>query len=291
MTNQRNSRTAGPPPTAPETPLETLDDKPHATLIHVTPTIATDWITRNRSKNRKISTAAVMKYAEDIRAGRWLVNGEAIVLGKTGNILDGQHRLLAVIEAGRPIETFVISQIDDDSFQTLDSGKPRTPADVLGMMGFPNVSELAALGRLDVIYKRYGGIAENGRLIAPTTQEVVSMVTLNEDIYQNAIHMSAPIRRLFGSGAIFAFYWIRLGDLDESDRDFFFGRLNDGLGLMEGDPVYALRQALLNAKTGHRMMSRQWIGGMTIKAWNRYRNHDRIRLLAFSATEAYPEPI
>lgn len=267
------------------------EQPPHATLMTITPTMATEWVTKNRNKNRKVSDGTVLKYAEDIRQRRWRINGETIVMGKTGNILDGQHRLLAIIEAKMPIEAFVVSGVDDETFETLDSGRQRTPADVLGILGYPNVTELAALGRLDVIEQRYGSISESGRLVYPSTQEIVAMVNLHEDAYQEAINGTKALRRLFGQGSIFAFYWMRLGAINDSDRDFFFARLHDGLGLLEGDPIYSLRQAFLNAKTRNRQMSRQWLGGMMIKAWNKYRNHEKIKLLAFNATEPYPVPV
>ncbi len=271
--------------------VKAVQDKPSASLMMVSPPMAADWLKKNTSKNRAVKGGLVLKYAEDIRAGRWQVNGSSIVMALSGNIIDGQHRLLAIVEAGRPIETLVVSGVDDSAFETIDTGRGRKASDILSIIGYRNVTELAALARLEVLYEKTGGIAESGRMATPTMQEMVAVVNKNNDRYQEAIHAGAGMRHLFGSGSIWNFYWLRFGELDESDRDFFFERLNDGQGLVDGDPLYALRQALVNARLSHRSMPKTWMGGMIVKAWNKYRGHERVKALSFPATEAYPTPV
>jgi hypothetical protein len=69
-----------------------------ARLISVTPELAAKWLELN-DHNRGVVTARVDQYAADMRRGEWRVNGEAIKISADGKILDGQHRLLAVLEA------------------------------------------------------------------------------------------------------------------------------------------------------------------------------------------------
>ena len=50
--------------------------------------------------NRKISEKMVLIYAKDMSEGRWKTKtGEFIKISKTKRLLDGQHRLLAVINS------------------------------------------------------------------------------------------------------------------------------------------------------------------------------------------------
>ena len=50
--------------------------------------------------NRKVNSADVERYAEEMRMGRWKgVSGETIKISKSGRLLDGQHRLLAIIKS------------------------------------------------------------------------------------------------------------------------------------------------------------------------------------------------
>lgn len=271
--------------------LKGQEPEVHVSLMTITPVVAAEWLKRNTSKNRKVHAGLVLKYAEDIRAGRWQINGSTIVMASTGAIIDGQHRLLAIVEAQRPVQAMVVSGVNDAAFETIDTGRARTPADVLSIMGYTNTADLAALGRLDALWEKHGTIAENGRLAMPTTQEIVANVNERFDAYIVAISRTSALRKLFGAGSMWAWYFGRLGELDVSDRDFFFERLADGQGLVEGDPIYALRSALVNARLRSRSMPRSWVGGMIVKAWNKYRTHERIKHLSFNATEDYPQPI
>jgi len=83
---------------------------------------------RNRH-NRKISKRNVEQLAYAITQGRWVMTGEAIKIGNDGRLFDGQHRLQAVIEAGEPIDSLVISGLDVDALHAMDGGKKRSVAD------------------------------------------------------------------------------------------------------------------------------------------------------------------
>jgi hypothetical protein len=80
----------------------------------------------------------VARYAREIAAGRWKPNGETIKFTMDGVLLDGQHRLAAVALAGVGIETTVVWGLDPDCFDTIDSGRPRSAADMLAIQGIPN---------------------------------------------------------------------------------------------------------------------------------------------------------
>ncbi len=184
-----------------------------------------------------------------------------------------------------------VSGVPDAAFETIDSGRRRTPADVLSIMGFPSVTDLAALANLWLLWEHKRRVTGIGNQSAFTTQVIVACATQHLEEFQKAIRATAAVKSLFKGGTIHAFYWLKFGAIDESDRDFFFERLNDGQGLVVGDPIYALRQAWLNMLSSHRSMSRELYGGFMVKAWNKYRNRERIQILQFSAQETYPEPI
>lgn len=266
---------------------------PHISMMTVTPTMAKTWLEKNTARNRKVVPGLILKYVEDIRAGRWQMNGSTIVMSTAGTIIDGQHRLRAIVEANRAIETMVASGIEESAFETIDSGRRRTAADVLSILGYTNVTEMAAVANMSLAWEKYRRLENPGGAagVGSTTQEVVARCNRDSEMFLDAIRKSQPLRKVFGGGAVWSWYWIVLGRFDGSDRDFFFERLADGQGLMLGDPVYALRQVLFNARANHRQMPRMQMGGLIVKAWNKYRNHERIQILSFSAVEDYPEPI
>lgn len=104
------------------------------------------------TKNRYITTGWVQTLRQEHLNKKWRFNGEAIVVGKYGNVLSGQHRLLSLICAEHErtegdakehwqtvwptevtMETLVVFGVDegDDTFKTLNCGKPGTFAEVL----------------------------------------------------------------------------------------------------------------------------------------------------------------
>lgn len=107
-----------------------MGEKITAKVETITPEIAKTMLGENVN-NRRISRDNVNLFAREIRNGEWRFNGEAIKFGKDGRLLDGQHRLLAVIAADKPLTTLVIRGLEDETQQTMDSGKTRTLGDVL----------------------------------------------------------------------------------------------------------------------------------------------------------------
>jgi hypothetical protein len=50
-------------------------------------------------------------------------------------MVDGQHRLAAIIEADVPVDITVFTEVPDGAFDVLDTGKRRNAADVLAIEG------------------------------------------------------------------------------------------------------------------------------------------------------------
>lgn len=80
--------------------------KPRLSFMQVTPEIAKRWLTRN-PRNRVARPATVARYARDMAAGKWHLDGSPIRFDATGTLLDGQHRLAAIIESEATIITAV----------------------------------------------------------------------------------------------------------------------------------------------------------------------------------------
>src|SRR5262245_19389750 len=78
-----------------------------AQLMTITPQMAADLL-KDRPPNRPISKARVRLMIEDMRAGRWVDNGEPLILTEDLRVLDGQHRLQAVMDSGCTITFLVV---------------------------------------------------------------------------------------------------------------------------------------------------------------------------------------
>lgn len=104
--------------------------------VLVDPKKAELWLKKN-TKNRKVSNRHVSQLANEMKEGKWLLNGQAIAFSKDGVLLDGQHRLLAVIMSGVTVEMTVAFGVDHpDAFKTYDViSLKRGVAQVASMMG------------------------------------------------------------------------------------------------------------------------------------------------------------
>src|ERR1700689_2182609 len=103
--------------------------------ILLTPELAAQLLDHN-NLNRPLNDQHVKRIANQILAGKWKFNGDTIKLSVKKDVLDGQHRLWAVMESKVPIETIIVEGIEAEAFATIDTlRKPRSGADVLALKG------------------------------------------------------------------------------------------------------------------------------------------------------------
>lgn len=96
----------------------------------VTPSIAKNWLTRNTG-NRAVRPSHVNSLAAAIKAGDFQLTHQGIAFDEDGVLLDGQHRLHAVIEADKPAQFLIIRGAQRETFAYLDIGAKRNTADQL----------------------------------------------------------------------------------------------------------------------------------------------------------------
>lgn len=143
------------------TPKQTLDEQKEifARLVatartngpaHVhliTPELA-EWLLKNRhGGNRRPSARSIENYAEAMEENDWPVTGATIVVGRSGNILDGQHRLMGCIRSGQAFMTYIVFGIDDSTFTRIDTGRKRTNIDAFQIDGIAHPSTSAKAAR------------------------------------------------------------------------------------------------------------------------------------------------
>lgn len=109
----------------------------------ITPAAARKYL-ENNPNNRRLAPSRVMHLAAMMRSGSWVMNGETIIISKSGALLDGQHRLAAVVEYGRPMDMLVATGAPDEAFTTIDTGASRSAGDILGIKGIAQATCAAA---------------------------------------------------------------------------------------------------------------------------------------------------
>lgn len=101
----------------------------------ITPEQAAEWLrpTVNRD-NRPLRQDHVAYLAREICDGRWQATHQGIAFSSTGRLLDGQHRLAAIVSAGKSVTMAVTTGLDDEAFSAIDCGLKRASYDRIHMV-------------------------------------------------------------------------------------------------------------------------------------------------------------
>lgn len=103
------------------------------TWERITPDKAQLYLTKNLENNRAISMARVNGYMHDMASGNWSNNGTTIKFDKEGHLIDGQHRLTAIVKSGITVYMWVARGVDENAFKTVDIGYARTGTQIIRM--------------------------------------------------------------------------------------------------------------------------------------------------------------
>lgn len=101
-------------------------------LETITPEIAEQYLKNNKS-NRSIRKAIAEMYAREMRSGNWKLIPQPISFDSDGNLVDGQHRLTAVIISRMPQEFHVFRGLSKPDSMCIDCGAKRNNADLINL--------------------------------------------------------------------------------------------------------------------------------------------------------------
>lgn len=241
--------------------------------------------------NRPLNQGTVARYARDMTAGRWNPNGNAIVLSTEGLLLNGQHRLAAVVKSGVTVQMLFGYNYDPAWQENMDVGRGRQFADTLALRGVLNSRGVAALARKVWAWER--GERLDSIRETPTRKELSEFLDRNP-----AIHASvAAVQRIrlpsTAPTILGLCHWL-FSAIDADACETFFARLHDGANLDVGNPIYMLRKLLMEQRGDRAAIKSGVATAYVIKAWNAYRDGRTVKTLRIrlrgDEPEAFPEP-
>lgn len=256
----------------------------HAEVQLITPELAQEWLTNN-PHNRQIQIRYVDKLVSAISNGEWKLNGEAIKFNGDGSILDGQHRLMAVIKSGLPIYSLVITGLSRGSQDTMDLGRSRSLSDLLRMEGVANYAAISAIVNMTGIVQGMWNAQERGLLGSHVNAETIA--TQLRRYMDDAERFDAALRSSRAMSLTIKWSATPIGAVayfaiaDHADEwDYFAESVASGANLAPGDPALALRQAALMRRPQHRQtINRLWAFALCAKAWNAFVSESQIKNL------------
>lgn len=224
---QSNTATPARPDAMPITKVETI-----------TPEIAREML-KNNTRNRTMIKMHVAYFARLILSGAFRVTNQGIGIGTDGSIVDGQHRIAAIAEAGIPVTINVTRGLPPESIDAIDTGRPRRAHDILAIA---DGRKLSTSERAALVAAR--NLTLHGTL--STWRGLVDIHDLRAALVEHSEDMGAVFAALINShdrlssaamvGSLICAYRTRPVEVTE-----FCKLMRSGAGMQEGHPALTLR--------------------------------------------------
>ena len=214
--------------------------------------------------NRPLSRFQVTKYAALMEQGRWMLNGEPIISACDGTLLDGQHRLAAIMMASVTVECFIVEGLPREVFATLGTGAKRNTGDIAAMLGCKYATWVAAT--LSCLYRLELGMVDQA--VSAPNDKIEGLLRRYPEVQDVVADAGASAIKKFFSIGLFSGFYIWLSRVKPIEATEFFGQLKSGVGLISGSPILLFRERMLGLKKGKTSLPAREVVALLIKAWN-----------------------
>lgn len=157
-------------------------------IVDVTPALAAEWLTRNFENNRTINASAVARFAEDMKSGAWRLTHQGLAFDEIGRLVDGQHRLRAVLVANVSARMVVSYYLAASPLEKIDRGTARSIGAVLEVSGaFPRGHGKAVAAAINAI----------ACLVSGSTAKKVTVEKMREayEAHRAGVDFASPLLR------------------------------------------------------------------------------------------------
>ncbi|HEY9290857.1 MAG TPA: hypothetical protein VIP98_06225 [Microlunatus sp.] len=260
----------------------------------ISPAKAAELLEANTA-NRPLSKSVVQAFAEAMRRDDWKVTHQGIAIDTNGVLVDGQHRLAAVIEADRPVEMTVFTEVPADTFDVLDTGKKRSAADVLAVEGERSTLQLASMIRTTWLYDNRPDMSWSGGSASVTNHQIIQTLEENPKIreYLSVGEHLAHEVGMIKSAAGAASYLVSRVNSQRKLEPWFEG-LIDGAGLRRTDARLKFRNLMLNmarrqaGEVRRRRDTREHVG-LYLTAFNAWASGEPVSRLRYAPRDPMPK--
>jgi acylphosphatase len=133
---------------------------------------------KSNPNNRNLTHSHVAFLAMQMMKGDWTENGQSIVMDFHNNIVDGQHRLNAIVQSGKSIPMLVVRGVNPQTMNTIDTGRSRNASDVFTLNGVKNANTISSVTRMVMVWE-----AEKAHNLAGGARWKDGAQPSNDDIY------------------------------------------------------------------------------------------------------------
>ena len=258
-------------------------------VVFVTPSLAVEMLTRN-ARNRKLTPGHVDEFEALLRRGEMCLNGSTIGFDTSGNLLNGQHRLNAVVNTGIGFWVVVVTGLEGEVFDTIDTTvRPRQVGEILALEGTENAMLKTAMARALYAFAVTGEFAPTNKKLLRgfTAARARGILTRNPEMHEMASEVhSVSIWRTAVCGAVATVF--------HKVSPQLAGRFLDVLrhGGERDTPFHRLREWMITETTQRgrgRTLNHRVTAAKAIKAWNLELHGETVRRLVWGLGDNYPQ--
>ena len=263
-----------------------MTQEPIVKCMTVDPDQALRWLETANTNNRKVSNTYVQRLARDMTDGKWRLTHAGIAFGPDGTLLDGQHRLWAVVEADIPVEMHVWFNIDPDAMMTIDCGKTRSMADILNIAG---ENGDVTTRRLATLRGMLGGFG-NPPVLSPA--ETSQALLLHHDAIEFALSRLPGVEsaRRISTAVTRAVVGRACYSVDRKMLKDFCHKLTTGIVTSSEEGVIVLLRQYLQAQRGNSYSERMQRYGKVERALSIWLKGEAVSRLYAATEEQFPLP-
>lgn len=248
----------------------------------------------NNKKNRPINDNNLNAIIMEMNRNNFHLTGESIKVARDGTLLDGQHRLMAIVKTRKPLRILVVRGLDNDAFKYIDTGRTRKASDVLAIEGVSNSTKMAAIAKFIINFKKgyFHNVANRTqRNTRITNADISEFVAKNGESLQKSYPYgyNKDNKGIISGTTLAAMHFI-LKAINEDQADEFCEKITSGENLSKESPIYLLRQKLISdVRAKHKMPAIEKLA-LICKAWLLFRSGKKVSILKWdNVREPFPD--
>lgn len=217
----------------------------HAVIVKANKPLV-DWLLSINTNNRTVKKKHVSWIKDCIDRKMFILTGQGIGVTSSGKLVDGQHRLMAVKEAGYPpVELLVVTGLSEDSQIYVDQHVKRSNTDMLQIVMNKSVStNVTAIANYSLRLRE--GDSFTFRTEKPSLDTLVDYIAEHGELLD--LIFSSCGKRVRAPIACAVFHYAQKYNVDKAVE--FALQLRDGENISRTDPAYRLRDYIGNHTEG-----------------------------------------
>ena len=227
------------------------------TRRRVTPELAEAILTINNG-NRPVDQSRVNKYAKQMTTGLWKETSAELIqiAGVYGHedcrLIDGQHRLRAIMQSGVTLLMTIVDGCDASTFDVIDTGKTRTHTDVFAIDGMPKGT--APLARIVYLYdKMFDTDWRSNKNASVSQTELLQWAADKKEVLKTAAALGKLVNKAIKplgttAGAVMAILDLFGGISCETTFEVFYRPMIDLIGCDSDSPSLVFYQFIRSAQ-------------------------------------------